>query len=64
LARDWAGSFDDAAERLHFYNDCTRRPNKSHPRTDGRSFAGTQHLDGDQSRLLIAHRALAGMGNR
>ena len=21
LARDWAGSFDDAAERLHFYND-------------------------------------------
>ena len=21
LVRDWAGSFDDAAERLHFYND-------------------------------------------
>ena len=21
LTRDWAGSFDDAAERLHFYND-------------------------------------------
>ena len=21
VARDWAGSFDDAAERLHFYND-------------------------------------------
>jgi isocitrate dehydrogenase kinase/phosphatase len=21
LARDWAGSFEDAAERLHFYND-------------------------------------------
>ena len=21
LARDWAGSFDDASERLHFYND-------------------------------------------
>jgi isocitrate dehydrogenase kinase/phosphatase len=21
LSRDWAGSFDDAAERLHFYND-------------------------------------------
>ncbi len=21
LARDWAGGFDDAAERLHFYND-------------------------------------------
>jgi isocitrate dehydrogenase kinase/phosphatase len=21
LARDWAGSFDDAADRLHFYND-------------------------------------------
>ncbi len=21
LARDWAGSFDDAAERLHFYNE-------------------------------------------
>jgi len=21
LARDWAASFDDAADRLHFYND-------------------------------------------
>ena len=39
LARDWRGSYDDAAERLHLYSRVLDWPNESSRRSDGRAFA-------------------------
>ena len=64
LARDWAGSFDDAAERLHFYNDVLDGLTSRIRELMEVSLAGTQHLDGDQSCLLVANCSLSGVGNR